>query len=80
MIDYYVQQSKITDPGVYAHYFDCLPRSVRQLCNVAQGLILHLHDAPAMGYEIPKARLAEIELRSMSKLLAQLLQIGRAHV
>ena len=40
-LTFYATQSPLTQPGSYAGLFGDLPRSVKGLCRVVQGLLIH---------------------------------------
>jgi hypothetical protein len=72
--DYYVSQSKTTDPGEYAHLFDEMPDSVEGISEMVSNLIYHYFgDKHVYGWEIPQERLCEIDSRDVSTMLSLLL-------
>lgn len=71
-LEYYRQQSVITDPGQHARLYDALPDDIAGICRVAQGLIVH-YAAPVHS---PTAeRLREIDCRFMSAMLDRILEL-----
>jgi len=72
---YYAAQSPITDPGAHARLFADLPGTIDGLCRVAQRLIIHYMLGEMYGYRIPEARLAEVNLRTMAKMLARIVEL-----
>ncbi|HET7343400.1 MAG TPA: transglutaminase-like domain-containing protein [Methylomirabilota bacterium] len=73
MLDYYAAHGPITDPGPEAAAFVGLPRDVRALARVVQGLIFHyMADEAILGWRPPKERLAEIDTRTVRGMLARL--------
>ncbi len=75
MYDYYISQSKTTDPGEYAHLFDDLPDAVEDIAEVVSNLVFHyMADKHVYGWEVPADRLCEIDARYVSTLLATLMQ------
>lgn len=73
--NYYSQQSTISDPTVYGHYFDELPSDIKQLCHILQEFMLHFLDAEQLGYDIPASRLSELDLRHTNKLLEKIIHL-----
>jgi len=73
---YYTSQSPITDPGEYAGLFADLPRDIASLCRVVRGLIIHYFaDEKVFNYTIPKDRLAEVDTRYVTKMLARMMAL-----
>lgn len=72
---YYTSQSFITDSGEYAYLYTDLPRDINGLCRVVQGLIIHYRGGEMFDYTIPEARKAEIDTRSVSKMLARIQEL-----
>lgn len=75
MLDSYLRQSPITDPGPYAHLFDGLPDDIDGLCRVVQGLHIHNDEGPMYGITIPPERLAEADLRTVPAMLERILEL-----
>jgi Transglutaminase-like superfamily len=69
---YYAVQSPFTDPGDYARLFDPLPHDIAGLCRVVQGLVIHFRGAEMFGHTIPQQRLAEVNTRHVSAMLARI--------
>ena len=63
----------MTSDATHAALFAALPRDVANLARVMQGLLLHQHIAPAYGQTLSGHRLAEPHIRSVRKMLDQLL-------
>lgn len=76
--EYYATQSKITDPGKYAHYFYDLPDDIALLSEIVRGLVLHHNDGEVLGIEIPRNRLHELELRYVGFMLDKLIKINNS--
>ena len=71
-LDYYRQQSPISDPGDCAGLYDRLPDDIAGICLAAQGLIVH-YAAPAQR-PTPE-RLSEIDCRYMTAMLKRILEL-----
>ena len=74
--DYYRQQSLITNPGCYAHCFDELPDDPALLCEITRNVLTHFLDVEENN--ISSLRLAELDLRFIDKMLAQLFKLHSA--
>lgn len=75
-LDYYAQQSAITDPGLEEIVFRWLPPGVDARCLMVQGIMLH--PAEAQRYEVkPRLkRMRELQLRSVEEKLLALRKLG----
>ncbi|MFX6424056.1 hypothetical protein ABTG32_17635, partial [Acinetobacter baumannii] len=71
-LDPYRTQSVITTPGAYLHLLEGMPENIKAICAVVQGLLLHVNDASLFDYEIPEERKAEMQARSVEKMLQQI--------
>jgi len=71
---FYISQSSITDPGEYGHYFDDIPNDVPMMCEVVQGLLIHVLQGKRYGYNIPAERKSQVELFSVEDILRQLVE------
>lgn len=75
VLEYYATQGSITDPGEYRECFEDLPRDIAGLCQAVQGLVIHFQEEDLHDYVIPENRLPEIEIRSMTEMLARIQSI-----
>ncbi|HLI90710.1 MAG TPA: transglutaminase domain-containing protein [Ktedonobacteraceae bacterium] len=75
LLEYYTEQSAMTDPGAYAGLYEDLPCDIAGLCKVVQGLIIHYRDADLFDHVIPDERLPEINTRSVEKMLARIQEL-----
>ena len=64
--------AKMTSAGVHAPLFDGLPREVAGLADVAQGLIIHEHIAPAYGVDLSDERRGSVHIRPVERILERL--------
>lgn len=77
-LEYYVEQSRITDPGDYAWLFVDLPCDVAGLCQVVQGLVLHYVDCKTVfGYDVPAERLVEVDTCYVRDMLDRIYQLDQ---
>ena len=75
MLDYYRQQSVVTDPKSYAGLYDAIPDDVPAIAEAVQGLIFHyMADKYFTGYEYPKDVMQEIDTRYVEKMLKILVE------
>ena len=76
ILDFYVQQSQITDPGKYAYLFEDLPHSIQSLVKIVQGLVVPLPWEEAYGLDTPRERHREIYLRTIPEMLKRILELN----
>jgi hypothetical protein len=78
--DYYTQQSTITDPQDYAYLFDDLPRDLPGLMKIVQGLLVFpfANWAQHYGFQVSEERCAELNLRTLPKMLKGILALDSA--
>lgn len=70
MNDFYATHSSVTDPGQYIDLFQDLPTSLAGIAYVVQGLVYHyMVDQYNFGWVPPQERLAEINTRTMERIL-----------
>lgn len=72
---FYSQPGVLTDPGRNAPLFAGLPDGIPALCEIVQGLILHMHWAEQYGAHLSQERRNEANLRTVSRQLDRLLQM-----
>jgi hypothetical protein len=75
VLDYYVQHSRITDPGKYVHLFDDVPSGIPDLVKTVQGLVVSLQWEDAYGLDTPRERHKEIYLRTVPEMLRCILEM-----
>jgi hypothetical protein len=68
-------QSAITSPGDQIGLYDNLPTGVAALCDVVQGLMVHVFWAHQYGLTLSPERQAEVQLRYVSAQLARILEL-----
>ena len=72
-LDYYTAHGPLTDPGPAAASLDGLPRDIRALARIVQGLVYHYFaDEALFGWKPPADRLVEIDTRHAAAMLARL--------
>lgn len=74
-LNFYRQQSNISNPGLYGEYFNDLPCCIAELCEIVQGLIFHYAEEHLYHYQIANHRFNECHLRSAEKILGRLIEL-----
>jgi excinuclease ABC subunit A len=69
---FYQQQSIVSDPGDFEYLFEELPRNLRDLCTIVQGLVFHYAEEQLYHYQIPEHRFSECHLCTIENILARL--------
>ncbi len=77
-LDFYRQQSPITDPGEYAGYFDDLPGDYVELFEVLNGVMLHYRSAQKLKLPLTRAQRREQRLHTVRRRLAAFEKINPA--
>lgn len=75
ILEYYARPGPMTDPKEYATLFDDLPTDLASLCQVVQGLMVHIYWAERYGLTLSEERKQEVELRWVNRMLARLLEL-----
>ncbi|MFQ6100040.1 MAG: transglutaminase domain-containing protein [Anaerolineae bacterium] len=71
-LEYYARPGIMTDPGEHAELFNGLPAEIPALCQVVQGLLLHIFWAERHGVELSEERKQEVNVRQVSHMLAHI--------
>ena len=74
-LNYFVQQGRMSDPGVYASLYENLPASISELVKLVQGITIHVFWAERYGLKVPPERMDELQLRSMERRLARTIEL-----
>ena len=72
---YYAWPGFMTDPGGYAALFDGLPTEIPALCQVVQGLLLHIFWAERHGVTLSEERKQEVGIRPVAAKLARIREL-----
>lgn len=75
-LEYYAHPGLMTDPGKHVGLFENLPADIPALCQVVQGLLLHIFWAEQYGEELSKERKQEVNIRQVSPMLAPIQELG----
>src|SRR5512146_3248014 len=73
--EFYSTPGMITDSHEYGALFDGLPTGIPALCEVVQGLLVHVFWAERMGAHLPDARKQELNLRMVARQLARIQEL-----
>ena len=74
-LQYYTQQSVITDPSTYSSLFENLPQDLPNLDKTVQGLLISLLWENAYGLDTPQERQNEINLKTVPEMLKRILEL-----
>ncbi len=74
-LDYYASPGPMTDPKQYASLFEGLPTTIPALCQVVQGLLIHIFWAERYGLTLSEERKQEVQIRPVSRKLARLREL-----
>jgi Transglutaminase-like superfamily len=71
----YLLQSRFTAPGAHASLLEGLPRDVRALSSVVQGLLVHYRNPDLVSARVPKRRFREVNTRYVDLMMEHLLKL-----
>lgn len=74
-LTYFAQYGKITNPNPYTQFYNDLPSDVPALVRAVQGLMVHVFWGERYGLNLPEGRKAEVQLRTMERRLARILEL-----
>ncbi|NLG27152.1 MAG: transglutaminase domain-containing protein [Chloroflexi bacterium] len=72
---FYASQGPISAPGRYAELLADLPRDIRALCRVVQGVLLHVFWAQRYGVPADQVRGDEVQLRLVARQLERMVAL-----
>ena len=75
-LKFYGVQSPMSDPGENATLFADLPHDVPKLCQIVQGLMVHVFWAERYGLKLTEERQQEVQLRKVAQRLARIQEMG----
>ena len=75
VLSYYTQPGVMSNAAEYAALLDDLPRDVPSLVRTLQGLAIHIFWAERYGVKLAEERQAEVQIRSVRRKLARLLEL-----
>jgi len=74
-LEYYARPGLMTDAQEQASLFDGLPTDLAALCQVVQGLLLHMLWVERYGVQLPAERKQETEIRRVAQKLQRIMQL-----
>lgn len=74
-LNFYASQGIVTDPKEHAGLLDSLPRGIPALCDMVQGLFVHIFWAEEMGLVLSEERKEEVQLRAVARQLERMLML-----
>jgi hypothetical protein len=75
-LEYYALPGLMTDPGEHAALFEGLPSELPALCQVVQGILLHIFWAERYGVELSEERKEEVNIRRVAEMLARIREMA----
>ncbi len=72
---YFARPGIMTDPKEHGHLVQGLPPDVSALCEIVQGLLLHIFWAERYGVDLPEERKQEVGIRTVSAKLARIREL-----
>jgi hypothetical protein len=75
ILQYYTDQSIMTNPGEYVYLYQKLPSDVSELCEVVQGVMLHIFWTQGYGVELSEERKEEVQIRKVEDMLARIIEL-----
>jgi len=76
-LEYYARPGLMTDPEEHVALFEGLPGEITALCQVVQGLLLHIFWAERYGVQLSEGQKQEVQIRSVADKLARILELDR---
>lgn len=75
-LEFYTGQSDITNPNEYRYLYDTLPATIPELCQIVQGLLLHVMHAKRYGVNLTEQRKKEVRLRDVEDILQRAVELS----
>jgi hypothetical protein len=75
-LEYYAHPGPMTDPRDQADLFGDLPTAIPALCQVVQGVLLHVFWAERYGEKLSEERKQEVNIRPVAQRLARIRQVS----
>jgi hypothetical protein len=76
-LQHYTQQSEVTDPGEQARLLEGLPLEIPALCEVLQGLLIHVLETWRYGVRPGQARMREAHICRVEGMLERIVELDR---
>jgi len=75
-LEYYARPGLMTGPGEHASLFEGLPSEIPALCQVVQGILLHIFWAERYGVELSEKREEEVNISRVAEMLARIREMA----
>lgn len=75
-LEYYKEQSVMTNPGKYVYLYKALPNDIPGLCKIVQGLLLHNLHTERYGVTLSDDREQELRLREVENILERIIELN----
>jgi len=72
---YCVEPGAMTNPHAHARLFDGLPRDLASLCQIVQGVMVHIFWAERYGLRLSDQRKNQVQIRSVARKLTRILEL-----
>lgn len=74
-LEFFVEPGLMTSPGKYQEQLGNLPADVESLCQIVQGLMIHIFWAEQYGVQLAETRQAEVQLRPVAHKLERIIEL-----
>jgi len=75
-LEYYKGHSVITSPDRFGYLYDTLPETIPELCQIVQGLLLHVMHTHRYGVHLTEQRKKEVRLREVEDILHRAIELS----
>ena len=74
-VQYYCSHSSVSNPKEYSIQLKKLPKDIKALCKIVQGLLTHETDGDIFSIKFPFSRFYELNLRYINKILFRVFEL-----
>lgn len=74
-LEYYTHPGLMTDPKEHVGLFEGLPGEITALCQIVQGILLHIFWAESYGVQLSEQQKQEVQIRSVAEKLARVREL-----
>jgi hypothetical protein len=74
-LEFFTTPAYMTSPASRANLFDHLPGEIRSLCQVVQGLMIHIFWTEQYGVQLTGPRRDEVQLRAVTRKLERIMEL-----
>jgi hypothetical protein len=75
VLEYYACPGLMTDPKEHAELFDGLPTEIPALCQIVQGIMIHILWAERYGVKLSEERKQEVQIRAVADMLTRIREL-----